>query len=929
MEKIGKYKILSQLGAGGMGVIYKALDPDINREVAIKTIRNELFSAGAQRDKLLRQFMVEAQAAGRLAHPHIATIYEVGREADLTYIVMQYVSGKSLRKVLEPGKRFTAEEAVDLLLPICQALDYAHRQGIVHRDIKPDNILIDESGRPYLVDFGIATIGSAGATRTRMTSATPAYMSPEQIVEGEVDLRSDIFSLGIILFELLTGRRPFAGENIPSLMNRIVNEDPARLEPGTTAAPEGIEAVIGKALAKKPGDRFQSCSEMAAAMEEAVGAMEQTSPLRELRTTRVAARRRRPTFKLAVIGGMILCAAAAGFLVLPRWLAPPPEFEALVAIIPFANTADDIPKKLVEYALDRSLSAATPLPVFVQNERDFWARQAKGKNGGRRAPLVEVAGTVGPTFTGYEIGLTVTTKGKKRGRTFPCKGPLDLVTSKVDEMLAFAAASTGGEIGKISGGRTFAQITTADWDALSHFLKGQEAWDKLDSETAHSEFKTALENDPDFSLAKLKLAEVKLFRGDREEAGSACREALAAAGRLIDYDVLRINALLARLEARPRDERANLMKLIEAFPLKKEYLYEFAESYFHVGDGEAAIPYYARALEIDPSYALAHNHIAFCYAWTGDHARAEEHFLRYVKLDNTANSFDSLATGYMFAGRWDKALEALEKGRSLDPRLDYLYGNLAANHRLTGALAKAEECLRLQLEVSTRDVTKIDAGFGRAYNAWLGGDSARAEAELKPVRDYYSGGAFAGRLDESPNLPFWLAGVMAARAGNLPRLREMIGRLDRKVAAHEVNATNFFPILKLLIHLRVLEGRLENDLTSVVRNIEEGERIEKKMGYWGSTFNLPYFLDEYAGVLLDLNASLPKARTLIEEATAYNPSYASALVKLARLSLAENKPEEARKAAEAARRILGGADRNFIPLKDLAAVERRLEEKAP
>jgi serine/threonine protein kinase/tetratricopeptide (TPR) repeat protein len=940
MEKIGKYTIISQLGAGGMGVIYKALDPDINREVAIKTIRNDLFAEGAQREKLLRQFMIEAQAAGRLAHPNIATIYEVGRQGDVTYIVMQFIAGKSLRKVLEPGKKFTAEEAVDLLLPICQALDYAHRNGIVHRDIKPDNILIDESGRPVLVDFGIATMESVNVTRTRLTSATPAYMSPEQILEGEVDQRTDIFSLGIILYELLTGRRPFSGDNVPSLLNRIVNEMPARLDPGNSNPPEGLEAVIQKAIAKKPADRYPSCADMAAAMEEATGAMEQTAFVRDLRTTKVptkAATKRRPKgwtasvrrnkAKIAVVAGMIVCAAAAGLLLWKSVLAPAPTYEALVAIQPFQYKTNDIPKNLVEYALDRSLSAATPLPVFVQRERGFWDRKSGGKNAGRRAPRLEIGGTVVPTITGFEIDLAVSYLGKKRARTFSVKGPLDLVSSKVNEMLEFIAVPTGGEVGKIDRDRTFAQIATSNWDALSHFLKGQDAWDKLGSDAAKSEFLTALENDPDFALARMKMAEVQLFRGDREDARASCRAALAKPERLIEYDVLRLNALLARLDSRPRDERANLMKLIESFPLKKEYLYDFAESYFHVGDGEEAIPYYARALEIDPSYALAHNHIAFCYAWTGDHASAEKHFESYVKLDNTANSFDSQATGYMFAGRHDKAFEALEKGRALDPRLDYLYGNFAANYQFLGALTKAEENLDRQVEVSTRDSSKMDVVFDRAYDWWLRGDPAKAEAAIKPVRDYYAGAAFAGRLDESPNLPFWLTGVLAAQRKNLPRLREMIARLEGKTAKYEVNATNFFPVLKLLVHLKVLEGRLADDLPAVVRNIEEGERIKKKMGYWSSTFNLAFFLDRFADVLLDLGASLPKARALLEEVTAYNPTYASALVNLARLGLLEDKPEEARRAAEQARKVLAGADPDFVPLKNLEAVERRIEGK--
>ena len=278
----------------------------------------------------------------------------------------------------------------------------------------------------------------------------------------------------------------------------------------------------------------------------------------------------------------------------------------------------------------------------------------------------------------------------------------------------------------------------------------------------------------------------------------------------------------------------------------------------------------------------------------------------------------------MFAGRLDKALEALEKGSALDPKLDYLYGNLATTYGLLGALAKAEDSLRRQVEVSTREATKVDIGFDRAVIHWGRGDLAKAEAELRPVRDRYADAAFASRLDESPNLPFWLTGLIAAQQKNLPRLREMIGRLQRKVEAHEVNATNFFPVLKFLIHLKVLEGRLAGDPTAVVQNIEEGRRIKAKMGYWGSVYNQAFFLDQYAQVLLDMGANLPLAGELLGEVKSYNPSYAPALVDAARLALAENKTEEARGAAEAARKALASSDPDFIVLKGLEAVERRL-----
>lgn len=276
MEKIGKYKILEILGKGGMGIVYKAQDPDIDRVVAIKTIRFDLVQEGTLRDELMGRFMREARAAGKLSHSNIVTIYDVGREEDLTYIVMQFIKGQSLEGLICSQKKLTPREIFELLEPICSALDYAHKRGIVHRDIKPANIILDESGKPFILDFGVARIETSTITQTGSVVGTPSYMSPEQIMGKTVDSRSDVFSLGVILYELLTGQRPFVGENISTIVYKIVNEDPPHLHDIKKDIPEEYEQVIERALAKKPEHRSQTCTEMIQNFKDPSGAAGQT-----------------------------------------------------------------------------------------------------------------------------------------------------------------------------------------------------------------------------------------------------------------------------------------------------------------------------------------------------------------------------------------------------------------------------------------------------------------------------------------------------------------------------------------------------------------------------------------------------------------------------------------------------------------------------
>jgi len=310
MKMIGKYQILSILGRGGMGIVYKAMDPDIEREVAIKTVHFDSLTDGQEKEDLLAGVIKEAKAAGRLKHPNIITIYDVIRDEDMTYIVMQYVDGPSLEALIASGKSLSPREIVDILRPVSDALDFAHRGGIIHRDIKPANILFDKSGQPFLVDFGVARISTATLTQSRTTSGTLNYMSPEQVKGQTVDSRSDIFALGVILYELLTGKKPFGGDNMSAIVYRIVNEEPQHVSDINKDLHGGYDSVVLKVLAKKPEDRYQSCLEMIADLENQGWVAEVSQ---DYETGREIGRERneRRTF-LALVAAVVLVGVLAG-----------------------------------------------------------------------------------------------------------------------------------------------------------------------------------------------------------------------------------------------------------------------------------------------------------------------------------------------------------------------------------------------------------------------------------------------------------------------------------------------------------------------------------------------------------------------------------------------------------------------------------------
>jgi serine/threonine protein kinase len=256
MEQLGKYRIDSTLGKGAMGVVYKAFDPFIERVVALKTIRKELFSDSQQAD-LISRFKNEAQAAGRLNHPNIVMVYDYGEDADSAYIAMEFVEGTPLNTLMTPDKPTALPRVTAWMSDLLLALEYAHSRGVVHRDIKPANLLITSNAHVKVSDFGIARIESSTLTQTGSMIGTPSYMSPEQFRGETADGRSDVFSTGVLLYQLLTGVRPFVGSS-STVMHQILNEHPAPPSSLLPSLSKGFDAIISRALAKAPADRFQS-----------------------------------------------------------------------------------------------------------------------------------------------------------------------------------------------------------------------------------------------------------------------------------------------------------------------------------------------------------------------------------------------------------------------------------------------------------------------------------------------------------------------------------------------------------------------------------------------------------------------------------------------------------------------------------------------
>jgi serine/threonine protein kinase len=268
-RRFGRYEIVAELGRGAMGVVYQARDPQIDRLVALKTF--SLFNQEPEQEEEFRQrFVYEAQAAGRLQHPGIVAVFDVGEETEghEPFIVLEYVAGESLSRILSREKKLSLPRALNLAEEIAEALDYAHAQGVVHRDIKPANILITQEGRPKIADFGIAKLNLAHFTLPGRLLGTPAYMAPEQLIGEAADGRSDLFSLGVILYVMVTGHSPFHGNSATTVCFKVVNREPVPASAFDLDLPRALDPIISKAVAKDPVERYQRGADFASDLRQ-------------------------------------------------------------------------------------------------------------------------------------------------------------------------------------------------------------------------------------------------------------------------------------------------------------------------------------------------------------------------------------------------------------------------------------------------------------------------------------------------------------------------------------------------------------------------------------------------------------------------------------------------------------------------------------
>jgi len=742
----GRYQIIEELGKGGMGRVYKVFDTKIKEKVALKLIKPEV----ASDSETIERFSNELKLARKIRHKNVCGMFDIGESEGAHFITMEYVSGEDLKTMIRMSTGLTIGTVLSVGKQVCQGLAEAHNLGVVHRDLKPQNIIIDKGGNAKIMDFGIArSIREKGITGAGIMIGTPEYMSPEQTEAKDVDQRSDIYSLGVILYEMATGRVPFGGETALSVAIKHKTEipkDPKLLNPHIS---DDLKHLILKCLEKDRAKRYQTTAEVEAELEKIEKGIPTTERVVPERKT-LTSKRITVQFELKrlMIPAIILISAVFIGIVLWKFLprkeaVPSPKIKNSIAVISFENqTGDkafDYLRKAIPNLLITSLEQRGGLYVVTWERMADLLSQIGEKNAetidresgfrlcrkeGIEAIVLGSFIKAGDMFATDVKVLDVETRKMLKSASSRGEGADSILRIQIDELSRGISAGIGLAREKIEAERTqVADVTTSSMEAYKYFLKGSEEFDKMYYIDAIKSLEKAVELDPEFALGYFYLAFTHDALGNVRVSNEAIKKAKALAYKVTEREKLYIEAAHAGMIERNRETRHRLLEeIVKKYPKEKTAHYWLAVLYRGTNNYEMAIEEQNKTLELDPDYGDAHNELGYSYLALRDFDRSIEHFQKYASLNpQDANPLDSLAEAYYLMGKLDEAIAKYKEALAVKP------GFLTSNYCIAYIYALKEDPAEAVAWLETFIAQAPNAGwkgdgfaFKGFYQCWLG-----------------------------------------------------------------------------------------------------------------------------------------------------------------------------------------------------------------
>ena len=751
--KLGRYEIRSKIAEGGMGEVYLALDTELNRTVAVKVL-HEAVAANEQR---LRRFIQEAQAASALNHPHILTIHEIGTTGNTKFIATEFIDGDTLRKRINSGYE-NLNEILEIAIHVTSALAAAHAAGIIHRDIKPENIMVRPDGYTKVLDFGLAKLteqsvfGSDGEAPTKamvhtgagMVMGTANYMSPEQAKGIDVDARTDLWSLGVVLYEMITGKGPFVGETPTECLSLILQKEPVPLTRYVTDVPAEVERIVSKALTKDREERYQTAKDLLIDLRtlkrklDFDAQIDRTAPPESASSIRTASGTRAtpttPTVEphassaeyivsgikqhkgAAALAALVLVVAIVGIVLYVHARNSEVAIES-IAVLPFQNRTPEPDTEYLSDGLAESLIyRLSQLPKLkVSPTSSVFAYRNK---------------EIDPIKVGNELGVNAVLSGRivQRGENLTISAELvdvrhnKLLWGEQYERKASELLQTQREIAKeivdklqlkVSGRETaLTKHYTESNEAYQLYMKGRFYWNKRTPFALHKSvecYEQAIQQDPNFALAYSGLADTYALLGGPEAGGD-----------------------MPPIEALPKAKAAALKAIQLDASLAEPHVSLGHVSYFYDRNWAASEREYKRAIELNPNYAVAHHWYAiFLSTVPSRMSEALAEIRRALELDPTSLIINSWYGRILaVAGQLDQAIEQLKKTVELDPNFNLAHYRLGQAYAEKGMYTESIDEFNVVLNLPDGNANGL-MGLGYVYA--LAGKRREADDSLNKL----------------------------------------------------------------------------------------------------------------------------------------------------------------------------------------------------